>query len=121
MYKTLPIRLKYDDKVDLVQKLLKVYSVVFEKKMTNRNLDLLTVCMLEDVNAEDFRKTVIRSVEGIDNERHVNTELHRLRKDGFLHKDSYMKDNLEENLQKIKDTLNDETQIALYLAYDKKE
>lgn len=118
MYKTLPLPIKYNDKIELVRNLLKIYAVF--KKMTKRNMDLLTVCLLEDVNANDFRKIVISSKLGFDNDQHVNSELHRLRKAGFLIKDDYNRDNLEENLKRIQELVNSETKIGLYITYDKK-
>ena len=46
-YRTLPFFLTYTDKVDLIQKLLEIYSAT-TTHLTQRDIDLLTLCFMYD-------------------------------------------------------------------------
>lgn len=116
----LPITVKYSDKVDLIRKLLDIYSKVKEK-LTKRNTDLLTLCMIYGLNSPEFRKTIVEGkLYGFTNEKHINTELSRLRKRGFVYKDKYNKQHLGKGLERIEQLVNSkEKQVYLYLQYER--
>lgn len=97
----LPIGIKYKDKIDLATKLLELYSALVTK-LTDREISLLTICMLEDMNSPKFRK-IVESDLGV-KYGNVNTALSRLRKNKFIVKDElYRKDSLSMELSKLKD------------------
>lgn len=78
----LPITLKYADKVDLAEKLLKLYTNMVSV-LSKREIDILTMIFVFDVNSEDFRDKVMLS-KGYNSENSVNVALSRLKDKGIL-------------------------------------
>lgn len=102
---TLPINLKYKDKIDLANKLLHLYSALVTK-LTEREVSLLTICLLEDMNSSKFRK-IVENHLGV-KYGNVNTALSRLRNRKFINKDDlYRKDSLSVELSKLKELIGD--------------
>lgn len=81
----IPITIPYTDKISVIRKLLQVYSVVV-KKMTNRNIDFLTICILEDMKSRDFRDILMETLDGVDNNQQVSTEIYRLKDKELIYK-----------------------------------
>ncbi len=106
----LPLVIKYSDKLKLVQQYLKFYSALIEP-MTPRNIDLLTICILADMNSDKFKDTVLKSKLGFNNTRHIDTEMGRLKKAGFIDKhDKAPRWRLSSRLEAIKNNLTTEVQ-----------
>lgn len=117
-YKILPITVKYKDKINLAYKLLNIYSVMIQP-LTNRNISLLVICLLEDINGDNFDDIVINSNIGITNSGHVRTEMSRLKDKGLLVKHEIInRKDLSPSLQKIAKLLNDNEKLALHLVFD---
>lgn len=117
---SLPIKIKYQDEIELTQIMLKVYSQIV-KKMTPRNIDLLTICMLEDMNSNDFKLAVKDAGLNFYDDRQINSELTRLRKKGFIEKhDLAPRHRLNPNLEKLKELIVSKKIINLSLLFEKK-
>lgn len=118
-YTTLPIRLKYQDKIDLVQKILKIYSELVQP-LTKRNIDLLSICLLEDINSEGFKELVLDSRLGINSEGQYRTEMTRLKDKGLIYPDKLIskKKHLKKNLCQFAEVLQNKEKIALYIGFD---
>lgn len=86
----LPINIQYRDEVELIHNLLEIYSVTMKlqdknKKLTNRNIDLLALCILYGINNKEIRKIGVDS--GIFNSaEQMNTEFSRLKRKGLIQK-----------------------------------
>jgi hypothetical protein len=120
-FRNLPFSVPYTDDIEYVQNSLKVISVVFKLNLTPRNIDLLSLCILEDVNKKGFRELVVNSGMGLTNENSVNTELSRLRKKNYLVKDGYNKDHLQSPFKELRELYKaDNPNKGIYLAYYKK-
>lgn len=78
----LPITLKYADKIDLAEKLLKFYTNMVTT-LSKREIDILTMIFVFDVNSDDFRDKV-RMKKGYNSENSVNVALSRLKDKGIL-------------------------------------
>lgn len=116
----LPISVIFNDKISLVRSLLELYSVLW-KDMRPRTKDLLCICILEDMNTSDFKETVIKANIGYKNSYQINTEMTRLRKEGFIYKDSLrMDDHLHSNLIKIKEIVNSDKPTVVAIKFNKK-
>lgn len=118
-YATLPIQIKYKDKIELTTKLLQIYSKVIQP-LSQRNISLLVICLLENMNDKEFNEIVINSNIGITNDGQFRTEFSRLKTKGLIIKDDMSrKKYLEAGLQKIADIIkNNESKIAIYIAFD---
>ena len=62
----LPINIQYRDEVELLRNLLEIYSVAMQlqdknKKLTNRNIDLISLCILYGINNKEIRKIGVES------------------------------------------------------------
>jgi hypothetical protein len=120
-FKNLPFSVPYTDDIELIQNVIKIVSVIYERNLTSRNIDLLTLCILEDHNKKGFRQVVLNSGMGVTSENSVNTELSRLRKEGYLVKDSYNKDHLQSPFKEIKEWyLSENKNKSISLAFYKK-
>jgi len=120
-FKNLPFSVPYTDDIEFVQNVLKVVSVVYNLNLTPRNIDLLSLCILEDSNRKGFRKVVLESGMGLTNDNSINTEMSRLRKRGFIIKDSYNRDHLQSPFKELKELYSAENKNkGIYLAYYKK-
>lgn len=94
---TLPINIKYKDNIDLSEKLLEIFSLT-TYNLTERNKDILKVCLIEDVietKLGDDRlnflnishiKDILTGMEelGFKNRAHATTEINRVVKAGLL-------------------------------------
>lgn len=120
-FSILPLLFEYDDKPDLIEKLLKLYSVT-TKKLTNRNIDLLTMCILYDMNDKEFRKKVIDAGVGFTNEQQINTEFTRLKKLDVVKKHNvYNKKYLSEGIEKIDELINNGNKdVSMQIFYEKR-
>jgi hypothetical protein len=119
----LPVTLVYSDDIDLVQKMLKLYTGLGQK-LTQRNIDMLTLCILADMNSKDFNSVVIESAIGtIKTVNQVTTEMSRLRSIGLLYKDPIkMHDHLEPRLKKIKELIDQrKNNISITVRFEKKK
>ena len=117
-YKTRPIGVRYKDKIDLTYKILKLYSVLIEP-LTDRNITLLAICILEDMNSDEFKDIVIKSNIGINNEGHLRTELSRLKDKGLIVKETIAnRKQLSDKLQKFAKLINDNNELALFITFD---
>ena len=119
-FNNLPIRLEYSDKIELIQRIITLYSFSISKyKMTKRNIDLLTLCFIYNMNDKSFRQKVINSGIGLNNETQINTELSRLRKANFLYKDVMRNDDhLSPALLKIKELIDSGNKVSITIAYE---
>lgn len=118
-YTTLPVKLEYKDKIELAQKILKIYSELITP-LTKRNIDILSICLLEDMNSEDFKEIVLNSKLGINSEGSIKTEFTRLKDKGLLYFDPLIsrKRHLKKDLQRFADILRGKNKIALYIGFD---
>tara|TARA_R100000734_G_C3319220_1_gene114670 strand:- start:8515 stop:8895 length:381 start_codon:yes stop_codon:yes gene_type:complete len=120
-FRTLPFFLRYSDKVDLIQKLLEIYSAT-TIHMTKRDIDLLTLCFLYDINSKDFKNKVISANLGIKTHQNVTTMISRLKKKELilLHPKKNRK-LLNPDLEKLKESIKDYDNIAVQMLYMKDE
>ena len=120
-YRTLPFFLNYTDKVDLIQKLLEIYSAT-TTHLTQRDIDLLTLCFLYNINSKDFKDKVISANLGIKTHQNVTTMFSRLKKKGLVikHPVKNRKD-LNPDLEKLKIAVDDYPNIAVQMLYTKNE
>lgn len=115
---TLPITIKYKDKIDLAYKLLNVYSELVEP-LTKRNKSLLTMCLLEDLNDDNFQNYVLRAKIGITNENQFRQEMYRLKEKGFILKhDIVNRKDLSPRLKKFYDIIHSGDKVGLGLIFD---
>lgn len=118
---TLPVRYKYEDQVDLIHKLLNVYSIM-TSKLTPREIDLLTCCFLYDINDPDFKTKVINSKMGYNNDDHFYTGMSRLAAKGYIEKDSVLnKKYLNGGLKSLKTFMNSSNNLAIQLLFSDDE
>ena len=82
----LPINIQFTDKVELVQKFCGIYSTLV-KHLTKRDIDLITMCYLYDINKKDFLQKVVDSKIGINSTQNVTTMLSRLKSKKLIVKD----------------------------------
>lgn len=118
---TLPIAIKYKDDIELLEKLLNIYSVTV-KRLTKRNIDLISLCILHGINNKDLRQIGIDS--GIfNNPEQVNTEFSRLKSRGFINKHPvYNEKALSGGLEVIEKLFHKrklKKGIGLYLQYER--
>jgi hypothetical protein len=104
-YRALPFFLSYSDKVDLIQKLLQLYSAT-TVYLTKRDIDILTLCFLYDMNSKNFKDIAIKADVGIKTHQNVTTMFSRLKKKNLVikHPVKNRKD-FNEDLAKIKETV----------------
>jgi|32_taG_2_1085360.scaffolds.fasta_scaffold04774_2 hypothetical protein len=116
-YRTLPFFLTYTDKVDLIQKLLEIYSAT-TTHLTQRDIDLLTLCFMYDLNSKSFKDKVISANLGVKTHQNVTTMFSRLKKKGLVikHPVKNRKD-LNSDLQKLKETIEQYPNIAIQMLY----
>ena len=120
-YRTLPFFLNYNDKVDLIQKLLEIYSAT-TTHLTQRDIDLLTLCFLYDINAKDFKDRVISANLGIKTHQNVTTMFSRLKKKGLVIKHSVKnRKDLNPDLEKLKEAIEMHPNIAIQMMYTKND
>jgi ABC-type enterochelin transport system permease subunit len=120
-YRTLPFFLNYTDKVDLIQKLLEIYSAT-TTHLTQRDIDLLTLCFLYDINAKDFKDRVISANLGIKTHQNVTTMFSRLKKKGLVIKHSVKnRKYLNPDLEKLKEAIEMHPNIAIQMMYTKND
>jgi ABC-type enterochelin transport system permease subunit len=120
-YRTLPFFLNYTDKVDLIQKLLEIYSAT-TTHLTQRDIDLLTLCFLYNINDKKFKDKVISANLGIKTHQNVTTMFSRLKKKGLVikHPVKNRKD-LNPDLEKLKEAVDTFPNIAVQMMYTKNE
>lgn len=121
MSKTIPVTIRYKDKIDATRQMLQIYSKV-STHLTKRNIDLLTICILDGINSKNFRRMVIKSDLGFKNEAQINTELSRLKKKGIIEDDNLTKDkHLTGGVEQIEKMINGgDDKFGLYIAFEPK-
>ena len=116
-FKTLPVQLSYTDKLDLTQKLLKIYSVTVNN-LTKREIDIISLCILFDMNDKGFNRMIIDADMGYNNPAHIYTIIHNLKQKGLVVKDSTKnRKHLNPGLQAIKDLVNSSNEVSIQLCY----
>jgi len=118
-YRALPFFLSYSDKVDLIQKLLQLYSAT-TVYLTKRDIDILTLCFLYDMNSKNFKDIAIKADVGIKTHQNVTTMFSRLKKKNLVikHPVKNRKD-FNEDLAKIKETVDEYPNIVVQMVYSK--
>ena len=58
-----PITIKYSDDIELVQQVLNIYSKFVEYSLTPMYIDLMTYCIIDDMNSDDFKDNIIEDVK----------------------------------------------------------
>jgi len=76
---TLPITIPYQDKLELAYMLLHTYSKTVQN-LTPRNIDILAVAIVFDVNDKNFKEILMESNLGFKTDSNVKTEMSRLKK-----------------------------------------
>jgi len=120
-YRALPFYLSYSDKVDLIQKLLLLYSAT-TVYLTKRDIDILTLCFLYDMNSKNFKDIAIKANVGIKTHQNVTTMFSRLKKKNLVikHPVKNRKD-FNEDLTKIKNTVDEYPNIVVQMVYSKED
>ncbi len=120
-YRALPFYLSYSDKVDLIQKLLQLYSAT-TVYLTKRDIDILTLCFLYDMNSKNFKDIAIKANVGIKTHQNVTTMFSRLKKKNLVikHPVKNRKD-FNEDLAKIKETVDEYPNIVVQMVYSKED
>jgi predicted transcriptional regulator len=119
-YKSLPINLTFTDKVDLAGKLLGIYSITVTH-LTKRDIDLLTMCMIYDMNSPNFVDMVMKVINA-ESRENIHTMFSRLRKKGLIHNHRVQnKKLLHPDLESLKELVDSGQHSALYLMYKKDE
>lgn len=121
----LPMTIPFRDDVELIRNILEVFSVTMAlhdktKKLTNRNIDLISLCILYGINNKEIRKIGVDS--GIFNTpEQINTEFSRLKKKGLIQKHAvYNERSLSGGLEYIERLVkNKDKGIRIVLGYEK--
>jgi len=114
-----PITLKYTDKIEAARKMVTILSS-FYVHLSQRNIDLLTICIVEDMNRKDFKDLVISSGIGFKNKTQINTYLTRLKKKGFIYDDPIKNEkHLGKGAKEIADVINSSGSFGLYIEFNK--
>lgn len=117
-FKYIPITIRYKDKINLAYKLLDIYSEVVEP-LTKRNKSLLCMCLLENMNDDDFQNFVIRAKIGITNENQFRQEMYRLKEKGFIKKhDIINRKDLSAHFQAFYNLIHSGDNVGLGLIFD---
>lgn len=119
-YNSLPIYYKYNDQLELVEKLLKIYSVNVIK-LTNKNIDLLTLLLIYGINNENIVNIALESKK-FTSKVHITTEFSRLKSIGVVKKHSvHNKKEFSGGVEKINELINTNSKnYSIQLFYEKK-
>lgn len=119
--KTLPITIKYVDNVDLVGKVIDVYTIL-AGHLPDKTKDLLRVCMVRDMNSSNFYTDVINSDIGYSTVGSARTAVSRLKTDlGLIVVDPiYNKKSLNSTLQGLKRFISGEGDKEIQFKFRKK-
>lgn len=79
---------KYNDKLDLIQKSLEIYRIVRGIHFTQRDMDMIALCFLFDINDPTFNDKLLGANIDINSVEHIQLLKSRLKKKGFLVQDS---------------------------------
>lgn len=82
-----PITIKYSDDIELVQQVLNIYSKFVEYSLTPMYIDLMTYCIIDDMNSDDFKDNIIKCDNRFKNRRHIDAKMYELKRDGLLLKE----------------------------------
>jgi Holliday junction resolvasome RuvABC ATP-dependent DNA helicase subunit len=116
-YTALPFDIQYTDKIDLIKKVLEIYSVSVTS-LTRRDMDILLLCLLYDMNDKKFKNKVISSGIGVNTEQNVATMLSRLKKKGLIDKNNRGKKVFNTDLSHLKSALDSEHNVAFIMKFN---
>jgi hypothetical protein len=80
-----PIKIKYSDDIEFVNQLLNIYST-FGRHLTPMFIDLLTYCILEDMNDKNFKDKIVKTSERFKTKRHIDAKMAILKEEGLIEK-----------------------------------
>lgn len=116
-YKVLPMKVKYTDKIALTKMLLGVYSETVQH-LTPRDKDLLTMCILQDINSPDFIDDVLLELNASSREN-ITTMISRLKKKGLIEKHPVEnKKILSPYMKSVQELVKSSTHVGIRLLFD---
>lgn len=120
-FTALPLHITYQDKLELARTLLGVYSVTV-RPLTDRDKDLLAMCMLYDMNSKDFKDKVIGSGLGIQTKENITTMFSRLKDKGLVYRHP-VKKKREFNpiLEGVNDLVNNHDNVVFQVVMKKQQ
>jgi len=81
------VTINYTDDIQFVQRLLNIYIAMGGRfHLTPMYTELLTYCIIEDMNKKGFKESIIGYSERFKSQRHIDTKLSDLRRDGLIEK-----------------------------------
>ena len=117
-YTIIPLKVGFSDKIKLTKMLLGVYSVT-KQKLTPRDIDALTMCILGDMNSDTFIDDVLLEINANSREN-VNTMMSRLKKKGLIDKHPVKNEKvLSPHMEAIKYLVNSGSHVGLQLLFSK--
>ena len=112
-YTNLLLKSVYRDKLEVIDKLLKIYVILnSSKKISRTEISFLSICILEDMNTESFYEIVLESDFNFKTMNYIYSMMNRLKTKGLLVKeDKHPRWRLSKDMQEFKNLIKCEKML----------